>query len=340
MIFNSSSTSTDTSNGGYLGIALLDSPPKNTEFTTLADHLSSTPASFSLDTDPVLHYDLLDSVLKVVEGGSSLLPLPYSLRAGVGTTNNEGTTTTTTTTTRLSEGPLSLLETEGIRCQAKVASSRLFLWFPDFEFGYAVPYPCITLHGIASPNSIYLQISPGTGGSGNGGGDDGTQFAELYLVASAATYNSSVSKDIYDALCTCAGLHADPDDSSDDEGNNGGIALDMDIDMDMGLEDENANGDDDGWTSSLIGHKSGDDCNDCNGDIEEESGNNGLRGSGDDGGTAGLEITIDDDDAVHAGMRRRRSQNLDDDADEPSQTGDVNSASNGEGNPEKWRRTS
>lgn len=296
---------------GYLRISLLDSAPKDTEFTSLADHVSSTPALYSLETDPVLHYNLDSATLKVLDGGLALLPVPPAL----------------------TESPIILdktkLEEQGLKCQAKVASSRLFLWFPDAEFGYAIPYPSITLHGIADTQSIYLQIASGSG--------DDTEFAEFYLVTPTATASTSsedtnsVTKAIYDALCTCAGMHADPgnSDEDDDGTGNGGIALDMDIDM--GLEDENANGDDDGWTSNNGVSK--------NGHSEMEQG---------ELGSAGLEITIDEA-AVRAGMRRRRSeQELEGDEEGDEANAGLASAgvSNGstpavdEGAAEKWRRTS
>lgn len=286
---------------GYLGVSLLDAAPAASEFTTLADHVSSTPASFSLETDPVLHYDLPESILKVLNGGLSLLPIPNSPSLVLDSAK---------------------AETEGFNCQAKVASSRLFLWFPDFGFGYSIPYPCITLHGIADSFSIYLQIAIGTG--------DDQEFVELYLVPSTASSQNSVTKDIYDALCTCADMHADPGNSSDDEGN-GGIALDMDIDM--GLEDINANGDDDGWTSH--GGRS----------ISLEGGEqeNDAADEGNERGTAGLEIAIEDS-TVRAGVRRRRSEDLDDTLESES-NGNGNIPKDAEdhsedGGAEKWRRTS
>lgn len=296
---------------GYLRISVLDSAPKDTEFTSLADHVSSTPASFSLETDPVLHYNLDSAILKVLDGGLSLLPVPPTL----------------------AESPIldkTKVQEDGLKCQAKVASSRLFLWFPEAEFGYAIPYPSITLHGIADAASIYLQIASGSG--------DDTEFAEFYLVTStgtaAPTENAdSDTKAIYDALCTCAGMHADPgnsDDEDEDGTGNGGIALDMDIDM--GLEDENANGDDDGWTS--------------NNGVTKNGNGHGL-GEIEQGelGSAGLEITIDEAAAVRAGMRRRRSeQELE--GNEQGDEVDAAGVSNGstpavdEGAAEKWRRTS
>lgn len=255
----------------YLGISILDTAPKDTEFTPLADHAASTPASFSLDTDPVLHYNLPLATLRILGDGFSLLPAPLTA----------------------SSLPPDISAEAGLPCEVKIASSRLFLWFPAQDFGYAIAYPSITLHGIASSTSIYLQVAAST---------DETEFAELYL-------DTPDSQPVYDALCTCAGLHADPD--SEEEGN-GGIALDLDVDMDLGLEDYEAGGDDDGWTKG--GH------------VAAENEEEGV-------GRAGLEIAIEDDD-VRAGVRRRRSE------------GGEDVASNGtdkpenDGSAEKWRRTS
>lgn len=287
----------------YRGISLLDTAPKETDFTALADHAASTPASYSLDTDPVLHYDVTEATLRILGDGFGLLPVPSSSGSG----NNSQVFTQ-------EEADL-----QGVPCQVKIASSHVFVWFPRHGFGYVIAYPSITLHGIASPTSIYLQVSPAPSGS------DETEFAELYLEVAD-------SQPVYDALCTCAGLHADPE-SEDEAGNGGGggvfgggIALDLDVDMDLGLEDYEAGGDDDGWTKN--GHAAA--------NSGPGSGDNGDENEDVKGERAGLEIAIEDDESVKAGVRRRRSDGLD--------VGETNGTSEGKqeqtGSAEKWRRTS
>lgn len=255
----------------YLGISILDTAPKDTEFTTLADHAASTPAEFSLDTDPVLHCNLPAASLRVLGEGFSQLPFPANTTV-----------------------PTPVEAESGIQCHVRVASSHVFLWFPSQAYGYAIAYPSITLHGIASPKSIYLQVATSA---------EETEFAELYLDVEA-------SQPVYDALCTCAGLHADPD--SEEDGS-GGIALDLDVEMDLGLEDFEAGGDDDGWTKG--GHET-------NG--EEES---------TDVGRAGLEIAIEEDEDVRAGVRRRRSSDIEEEINNEKLN------QNSDGGAEKWRRT-
>lgn len=239
----------------FLEISLIDAEPPASDFTSLTDYNSSTPAAFSLETDPVLHYELPNASLQVLsEGllkpdGLQQLPSEFSVRA-------------------------------------KVASSRLFLWAPELNFGYSIPYPSITLHGITDGPAIYLQLAV------NNLSGDG--IVELNLIPLGVEDLAETVREVYKALCDCSDLHADP--ASEDEGQ--GVALNFD--MASGLEGVNG-GDDDGWTV-------------C---VQDESEEHEVNGK------AGLEVEIDEE-TVHAGSRRRRSQ------DESEQNGDVN---------DKWRRT-
>lgn len=275
-----------------LEISLIDTEPLSNEFTSLADHAASTPASYSLDTDPILYYELNNALLRVLNSG---LPEPSTYCNS--TFNNRESNDSD--------------ENENIRMvNIKIASTRVYMWFPTLGYGYSIPYPSITMHGLSKGPVIYFQFSLGSGSEAD--------FVEAYLEppaiddadsnggssgTSASGLLDQVFHEIYNALSTCANLHASPLSSDEDE--TGGIALDMDIDLDLPVPEAAAGGDDDGWTTSTNHHQDGD--------------------STESNGKAGLEVAIDSQDvAVQSGVRRRRGDDEDDEDPEA----------------EKWRRTS
>ncbi|KAF5121718.1 hypothetical protein DV452_000670 [Geotrichum candidum] len=277
-----------------LEISLIDAEPLSTEFTSLADHAASTPASYSLDTDPILYYEINNAVLRILGSGFPAPPTHNTNGSFNGGSNNGNGENEETRTVNI-----------------KIASSRVYMWFPELGYGYSIPYQSITMHGLSKGPVIYFQFGLGSGSE--------TGFVEAYLeppavVDAIANGNSGASsaevldqtfREIYNALSACANLHASPLSSDEDEAD--GIALDMDIDLDLPVPGAAAGGDDDGWTTSTNHHQD----------------NSGA----DSNGKAGLEVTIDRQDvAVLSGVRRRRDEDDEDEAADPE--------------TEKWRRTS
>jgi hypothetical protein len=124
-------------------IGILDSAPLETEFVSLAEHQSYTPASFSLEETPVLYFKSTEASAKA----SASLPRIHESNA---------------------------------RTDIYVASNALLLWFSNHNTGLSIPYPCITLHAIQTGSaSIYLQLeSEGLLSNGN---SENTSFLELVV---------------------------------------------------------------------------------------------------------------------------------------------------------------
>lgn len=171
-----------------MSIIVLQERPNESELMTLAEHQASTPATFSLEENPVLHYKSVGAQL------TSSVDLP-------GLPANEVTA-----------------------ADFYVCSSQLMVWFAN-RSGLTIPYPSISLHAIqgGQPRSLYLQIEPQGGiGQADGQGKD-SDFN--YAVIELTIVTQDDVQEFYDALTRCASLHRDYDDDNDDDDENEGIIM-------------------------------------------------------------------------------------------------------------------
>lgn len=108
-------------------IDVLESSPKDGEYVSLAEHQSSTPATFSLEENPVLHHK---SVMAAVQTTHPVANIP--------------------------------LDREGHKGDIYVSSNDVAFWFPGLGRGISVPYRVITLHAIQMEPSprLYFQLEP------------------------------------------------------------------------------------------------------------------------------------------------------------------------------------
>ncbi|VVT54261.1 uncharacterized protein SAPINGB_P003987 [Magnusiomyces paraingens] len=163
-----------------LTITSIDADPLPTEFVSLAEYRSSTPASFALEESPVLYYVADNLPLEAPH-------LDQLLRCA-------GSNATEDVLTRVKSACES--GSHQILANVKISSSRFFLWLPEYNQGVAIPYTSITLHGITRVSVLYLQLSL----------PDPFPFLELWL----ATPTAPAAHSMYESLNACANLHADP----------------------------------------------------------------------------------------------------------------------------------
>ncbi|EFX02664.1 hypothetical protein CMQ_2593 [Grosmannia clavigera kw1407] len=193
----------------------LRSPPSVSAYTSLADHQSSTPASF-FDGPPVLHYHAKSARAYISREQRAKLPwgsAPESAGSPLG---------------------LAMGDTAQHVVDVFVGSETLSLYCPAADCGLALPYPVIGLHAIKSATAadghrvptVYMQLELDVAGGGN---DDGGETVELSLVPeettaaeSAPTAETTPPQDttappqslseasrLFDAISACADLHPD-----------------------------------------------------------------------------------------------------------------------------------
>lgn len=110
-------------------ISYITSSPKDSEYVPLAEHQASTPATFSLEENPVLHHKSIDATLTSSQSIGSIKSM------------------------------------DEIKSDIYVSSYELTIWLKDQSIGLNIPYRRITLHAIQMEPSprLYLQIEPEEG---------------------------------------------------------------------------------------------------------------------------------------------------------------------------------
>ncbi|ANB11011.1 hypothetical protein AWJ20_3806 [Sugiyamaella lignohabitans] len=160
-------------------IQTIQSAPLDSEFTPLQEHQSYTPASFSLEENPILY---LKSTAAKIETSK---PLPQVPNATV------------------------------ITGDIYISSSYLTIWIPDHSVGVTIPYQCITLHAIQSGGeSVYLQIESEGLVEGNPSFDDAPI---MELTISLEKENDPTIRDLYNALSECSSLHLDVSEGDEED---------------------------------------------------------------------------------------------------------------------------
>ncbi len=129
---------------------VLHEPPKASSFTPLAEHQSTTPASF-YSGPPVLHYYSDRSKLIVledeVESISAFTPLLQHATSASQPHSNAGESNG-----HAADTPPQAPSTQKVLDDVDVwvTSDKLFLFSPTANAGLSIPYPSISLHAIQS----------------------------------------------------------------------------------------------------------------------------------------------------------------------------------------------
>ncbi|ODQ64439.1 hypothetical protein NADFUDRAFT_52765 [Nadsonia fulvescens var. elongata DSM 6958] len=198
-----------------MAITITNSRPSMADYTPLAQYQASTPASYSLDENPILHFSY----------------------AGAGLTSSLDLPTHPTIISKTSTAT-----------DIYVLNTDLVFWFPNQECGLSVSYPDIILHAIQTQQSpsIYLQINFQLGFQGSITESDLTDDYDNPILELTITMSPEDQlRKLYSALSHCASLH--PDFDSDDQEQGAGDESDSYYDN---LEDEDAFPEDHQWITA------------------------------------------------------------------------------------------
>ncbi|RMD44866.1 hypothetical protein DV735_g311, partial [Chaetothyriales sp. CBS 134920] len=227
---------------------VLREPPNVSTFVPLAEHQSTTPASF-YSGPPVLHYHSDRSKLIIAEGeiGKVLAfaPLIQHANPPQSESNGESEHAETAETQRVVDN-----------VDIFVTSDKLLLFSSAAAAGVAIPYPTISLHAIqtlpapsdssdqAPGQGVYMQLITSTDD------EEDVETMSITLVPTAAApqqpeqesatadggededlatndneAHQSPAQALFNALSNCSNLHPDPvnqdDDNDNDEGAGG-----------------------------------------------------------------------------------------------------------------------
>lgn len=333
-----------------VSIAPIDSEPLLSDFIPLKEYQSYTPASFSLEENPVLHSAATFLPLEAPQ--LYRLPRIYSEARSRSKQNNNGK--------EYDERQYALelkLRAEGkgpegpILVNVVISSARLYLWFPQEtdNFGYSIPYTSITLHGITDSKILYLQVavpseilSPNLDStdSSNVLSNDGKEYIEFWINAKVP----ELCNELYGALSNCANLHMDPDMSDQEGENQSSTFFGMDDDMDFELEVPGNFTDGAGeflvsntGTADDLEEEMMSDMDDEDDETEESNkfqGNNNMLPK--KGEEASLEIKLEQAKPT-SGIRRTR-EDLDSDEENPTLRTDNSMNNDNEDFNAKWRK--
>lgn len=167
----------------HMEYSTIDHDLTREDYVALAEHQSSTPASFSLEDNVVCYFEGTVNIQLLGEDG---------------------------------QGEQTVSQQQG---KIYVLTSHVTLWFPQTSSGVNIPYQKILLHatqkGSDGHQQIYLQLedSPlSLVGPFSGASQD--SFSEVTI----STQPDTLIDTLFAALSTCAALHPDPSDSDNDMG--------------------------------------------------------------------------------------------------------------------------
>lgn len=149
------------------------------DFVALAEHQSSTPASFSLEDNVVCYFEGLVRVELLADENHQ---------------------------SEVAEGKIYVL------------SSHVTLWFPQTSSGVNIPFQKVLLHatqkGADGHQQIYLQLEDSPLSLVRPFSHSQESFSEVTL----STQPDTLIDTLFAALSTCAAMHPDPSDSDNDMG--------------------------------------------------------------------------------------------------------------------------
>ncbi|KAF5971367.1 LOT5 [Fusarium coicis] len=184
-------------------------PPKAEDYTPLAEYQSTTPESF-VSGKPVLHYHLEGAkawIPKAQCGSLALFPADSSEKPSA----PEGDSI---------NGDVEELVEQAV--DVFVNSEALTIFSPKVEAGVSIPYPSISIHAIKQlgpetdaprTQAVWMQLEFSDGGAE----DDDFSTIDLTIIPPKSDSESSVAKQLYDAMANCSDLHPDPNDGEEDE---------------------------------------------------------------------------------------------------------------------------
>lgn len=170
----------------------LSTAPKESDFQSLSDYQSTTPASF-FDGPTVLHHHSTLSTLSALRSSLLLHPALSSLSPPSPPTNGSHPSDDAVT----------------LEVEIFTTSAALLIFSPSSSKGVRIPYRAISLHARQS-TSLFLQLSL----------DDPRRVSDADLRVVDMTITPAGGEveveGMYDALSACADLHPDP--AEDGEG--------------------------------------------------------------------------------------------------------------------------
>ncbi|AOW05638.1 regulator of volume decrease after cellular swelling-domain-containing protein [Yarrowia lipolytica] len=166
----------------HMEYSTIDHDLTREDYVALAEHQSSTPASFSLEDNVVCYFEGTVNVQLLSEDGK-----------GDQTAYQQG--------------------------KIYVLTSHVTLWFAQTSSGVNIPYQKILLHatqqGSDGHQQIYLQLEDSPLSLvGPFAGESQESFSEVII----STQPDTLIDTLFASLSTCAALHPDPSDSDNDMG--------------------------------------------------------------------------------------------------------------------------
>ncbi|KAF3919101.1 hypothetical protein ABW21_db0205680 [Orbilia brochopaga] len=230
----------------HSSLTLITAPPDPTSLPSLADHQSSTPATFSQE---VLHFYATGAKLALASDQKILLPAWFPDAASNDVSINvKDASADDTAADNAGEGgdeedwedEAAIMEDVHVEDVTVVVTTKhLTLYLPSRSAGYQIPYPSISLHAITSTSTtsgIYMQIN--THSSAFDDHDysslEFTVYPQQTTVTTSAHGNvTSSTKEMFDALTHCSDLHPDGrpgffggQDDQDEDGDDNAIYFD------------------------------------------------------------------------------------------------------------------
>lgn len=217
---------------------VLHEAPKVSSFVPLAEHQSTTPASF-YSGPPILHYYSDRSKLIILDREAQNTPAlaPLLQHAASSQQNNEG---------QINGHSAESNERKTIEeVDVFVTSDKLFLYSNAAAVGVAIPYPSISLHAIqtlpspaseVSGQGVYMQLISPT--AENNSEDAEPESISITVIPTASAPPRTATEDepshpvetedqpeetpvqaLFNALSNCSNLHPDPiNEDDEDEG--------------------------------------------------------------------------------------------------------------------------
>ncbi|KAK6534108.1 hypothetical protein TWF281_005446 [Arthrobotrys megalospora] len=225
-------------------LTLIQVSPDVSELPTLADHQSSTPASF---TQEVLHFRTTGAKITLSSDQKFLLPAWFPDAASNDiSVDVEGTAPTKGKAEEGGEDDEDWEDEDAIvedvhveDVTVIVTTKQLTLYSNAHAAGYQIPYPSISLHAITSTpttSGIYMQINTHT----TSFDDHDYSSLEITIYPPQTTLTTSAeggnvtgsTKELFEALAQCSDLHPDvksgffgggEDDEGAGEGDDAGV---------------------------------------------------------------------------------------------------------------------
>ncbi|KAK6354542.1 hypothetical protein TWF696_003685 [Orbilia brochopaga] len=226
-------------------LTLITAPPDPTSLPTLADHQSSTPATFSQE---VLHFHTTGAKLTLASDQKFLLPawFPDAASNDVSVDVKDASVDEATSDKADEEGgdeedwedEDAIIEDVHVEDVTVIVTTKhLTLYLPSCSAGYQIPYQSISLHAIASTpttSGIYMQINTRS----TSFDDHDYSSLEITVYPQQTTVTTSAeggnvtgsTKEMFDALTQCSDLHPDAkpgffggSEDEDEEGDDNGV---------------------------------------------------------------------------------------------------------------------